>query len=148
MTKKAIRLTLEQAQAIYKGADDMMKALLETTFSKEELEGEWDSWDDIPFIDGHYPYLNVDPDFMFAHEYQARNVRYAAKLSQLMNQECYRRKKRQGDTKDYGIVVSNRGAILVGSTANKTFLSFDTNEQAARFAEKHRALITHYFNTL
>lgn len=156
--ERNLKLTIEQAQKLYKEQPSMRELLL-TTFTKEELEGVvLKDWYELSNISGCYlasdsRCVNIDnrkaegdQKNIFATEKQVKSALAMAQLSQLMKDlgdEC---NVDWGDLSDKHCIL--RACNHLSATSYKNtyhFLAFKTAKVRDAFLKKHEQLIKDYF---
>lgn len=156
--ERNLKLTIEQAQKIYKEQPSMRELLL-TSFTKEELEGViLRYWVEIgeksgfyigsdSMIYSHLGGKDIAEFNVFATKEQAKSALAMAQLSQLMKDlgdECNVDWTKIGVGKS---CIKRIGHKLYVETAGEYyyFLAFKTREVALAFMRKHEQLIKDYF---
>lgn len=161
MKKKAIELTLEQAQKLYKESNDDIKNLLLTTFSKEELEEDkypntWEKCIDkfkklyyisrstclVSYITlaGITNYTGLK--YCVPSEKIAKQIRALEQL--LVCRDAWRNGwvSSNNDTTDRGAIYRKGNNLEVVNTVfNNCILQFPTKEIAEKFLNTFRNLI-------
>lgn len=155
MEKKAIEMTLEQAQKLYKNGNKDMKNLLLTTFSKEELEDTypktWEEclykFDSLYYISGLTgdiascdlpPYSTKYLKNCLPSEKIAKQVRA---LEQLLVCRDVWRNGWVPTTYNYYIYKNIKGLPQVSNSTVSHVLSFETHEIAQNFLNTFKDLI-------
>lgn len=158
--ERSLKLTIEQAQKLYKEQPEMRELLL-TTFTKEELEGiVLKDWRELEDITGYWItptsviILNINKlggveinRNIFATEKQAKSALAMAQLSQLMQDlgdECDI-DWTVGVTPKHVIQRYKNSLIPYCSQIAYSFLAFKTPEIRNAFMTKHERLIKDYF---
>jgi hypothetical protein len=156
--ERNLKLTIEQAQKLYKEQPSMRELLL-TSFTKEELEGVvLRYWVEIgeksgfyigsdSMIYSHLGGKDIAEFNVFATKAQAKSALAMAQLSQLMKDlgdECNVDWTKIGAGKS---CIKRIGHKLYVETAGEYyyFLAFKTREVALAFMQKHEQLIKDYF---
>ena len=160
--ERNLKLTIEQAQKLYKEQPEMRELLL-TTFTKEELEGVvLRDWSELGGISGYWVASNnaeikslyngdAIPSHknVFATEKQAKSALAMAQLSQLMKDlgdECNVDWSDYNKQTKYTIIRHNIFLTYPTATVNGfSFLAFKTAGVCCEFAVKHDRLIRDYF---
>jgi hypothetical protein len=156
--ERNLKLTIKQAQKLYKEQPEMRELLL-TTFTKEELEGVvLKDWSELGYIKGYritsdsiiidsteLSSVEIMHRNIFATEKQAKSALAMAQLSQLM--------KDLGDECDVNWTNDSKYVIKRYENSLRTecylntyhFLAFRTIELCKAFMAKHERLIKDYF---
>lgn len=155
--ERNLKLTIEQAQKLYKEQPSMRELLL-TSFTKEELEGVvLRYWVEIgeksgfyigsdSMIYSHLGGKNIAEFNVFATKAQAKSALAMAQLSQLMKDlgdECDVDWGSKGERK-FIIIRYNHDIIADVCTGYYCFLAFKTEKVRDAFLKKHEQLIKNY----
>lgn len=159
--ERNLKLTIEQAQKIYKEQPEMRELLL-TTFTKEELVGYiLKDWEDLNDINGYYisassnilqiDCMGIRSNYnrnIFATEKQAKSALAMAQLSQFMKDlgdEC---DIDWEDAANVKYTITRQKNTIISETyycRHYNFLTFKTVKIRDAFMKKHKRLIKDYF---
>lgn len=159
--ERNLKLTIEQAQKLYKEQPEMRELLL-TAFTKEELIGDiLKDWEDLSDTSGYYISANsniTQIDRMsirsnynrniFATEKQAKSALAMAQLSQFMKDlgdECDIDWEDDANVK---YAITRQKNTIISETyyySYYNFLTFKTVKIRNAFMKKHERLIKDYF---
>ncbi len=158
--ERNLKLTIEQAQKLYKEQPEMRELLL-TTFTKEELEGVvLRDWNELETINGFWIYSDSKiielcsekgpvceyNKNVFATKKQAKSALAMAQLSQLMKDlgdEC---NIDWSNTNIKYVIKAMASEIKIDFFVRTPhFLAFKTGKVCNAFITKHERLIKDYF---